>query len=110
MLHADPMMRRVSVIIDGVVEAGLHNYWISVHMHLLKIYSRKMAFVKLLDVYYSFSLLHIQPAFYLLLMGWCVSALCFMVEVLYSHVLSKTQYMYIYIYIYIIMGYLLHIF
>jgi hypothetical protein len=89
MFHADPLMRRVNKIIDRVVEAGLYNYWISLTMHMSKLYSRKIAIFHPLDGYYSFKLYHMQPAFYLLLMGWCISALCFMVELLYNRIFNK---------------------
>jgi hypothetical protein len=91
MFQGDPLMRRVSQIIDRVVEAGLYNQWISNHMHLLKLLSKKVAIVHRLDGYYSFNLNHMQPAFYLLLMGWFLSALCFMFELLYNRVLSKRK-------------------
>jgi hypothetical protein len=84
MFHGDPLMRRVTEIVDRVVEAGLYNYWISLTMNKFKLYSRKIAIVHPLDGYYSFHLYHMQPAFYLLLMGLCLSVLCFMVELLYN--------------------------
>ena len=89
MLHGDPLMGRVNKIIGRVVEAGLHKFWESLRMDLYKIYSRKIALVHPLDGYYSFNLYHMQPAFYLLLMGWCLSALSFTFEVLYNYLLSK---------------------
>jgi hypothetical protein len=89
MFHGDPLLRRVTEIIDRVVEAGIYNYWISLSMNILKLYSQKIAIVHPLDGYYSFNLYHTQPAFYLLLMGWCLSALCFIVEVLYNRIFSK---------------------
>jgi len=89
MFHGDPLMKRVNEIIDRVVEAGLYKYLISLSMEKIKLKSRKIAIVHPLDGYYSFNLTHMQPAFYLLLMGWCLSALCFMVELLYNHVLNK---------------------
>jgi hypothetical protein len=91
MIHGDPLLRRVSEIIDRVVEAGLYNHWISVHMNTFILRSQKIALVHPLDEYYSFSLYHMQTAFYLLLMGWCLSFLCFMVELLYSRLLSKRK-------------------
>ena len=39
----------------------------------MKLGSRKIALVHLLDGYYSFKLYHMQPAFYLLLIGWWLS-------------------------------------
>jgi hypothetical protein len=89
MLHGDPLLRLVTEIIDRVVEAGLYNYWISAYLHSLNIDSRKIAIVHPLDGYYSFNLYHMQPAFYLLLMGWFLGALCFMMELLFKRVLTK---------------------
>jgi hypothetical protein len=89
MLHGDPLMRQVTEIIDRVVEAGIYNYWVSLTFDNYKLFSRKIGIVHPLDGYYSFNLYHMQPAFYLLLMGWCLSALCFMVEMFYNHILSK---------------------
>jgi hypothetical protein len=91
MIHGDPLLRRVSEIIDRVVEAGLYNQWIALHMNTFKLQSQKIALVHPLDEYYSFNLYHMQTAFYLLLMGWCLSSLCFMVELLYSLLLSKRK-------------------
>jgi hypothetical protein len=91
MFHGDPLMRRVTEIIDRVVAAGLYNYWISVQMNWSKLLSRKIGIVQPLDGYYSFNLYHMQPAFYIVLMGWCLSALCFMVEVLYIRILKKSK-------------------
>ena len=92
MFHGDPLMRRVNEIIDRVVAAGLYNYWISLRMYCIKLLSRKIAIVHPLDGYYSFNLYHMQPAFYLLLMGWCLSALCFMVELLFNRLLRNRNY------------------
>jgi len=89
MFHGDPLMRRFNEIIDRVVEAGLHTIWDSLRMNWYKIYSRKIAIVHPLDEYYSFNLYHMQPAFYLLLIGWCLSAFCFMLEVMYNRTFNK---------------------
>jgi hypothetical protein len=89
MFYGDPLLRRINEIIEGVVEAGIYNYWISLNLEALKIFNRKIAIVQPLDGYYSFILYHVQPAFYLLLMGWCLSALYLIVELLYNRVLSK---------------------
>jgi hypothetical protein len=88
-IHGEPLMRRFNEIIDRVVEAGIYKFRISLLMNWYKIFSRKISLVHPLDAYYSFNLYHMQPAFYLLLIGWCLSALCFMVELLYNRVLSK---------------------
>jgi hypothetical protein len=89
MFHGDPLMSRVNYIIDRVVEGGLYNQWVSKSLHYGKLISRKIAIVLPLDEYYSFNLYHMQPAFLLLLMGWCLSVLSFIVELLYNRILSK---------------------
>jgi len=88
MWQADPLMKRVNEIIDRVFEAGLYNYWISREINSLILRSRKTAIGQPLDGYFSFNIYHMQPAFYLLLMGWCLSALCFMFELLYNRLLN----------------------
>jgi len=89
MLHGDPLLKRVTEIIDRVVEAGIYKYWFSLRIHRLKLRSQKIAIVQPHDGYYSFTLYHLQPAFYILLIGWCLSAVCFMMEELYNRVLRE---------------------
>jgi hypothetical protein len=91
MLQGDPLMRRVNEIIDRVVEAGLYNYWMSQFMGKHKLESKKIAIVQPLDGYNSFNLYHMQTAFYLLLMGCCMSVFCFVIEVFCNRVLSKRK-------------------
>jgi hypothetical protein len=88
MFHGDPLLRRVSEIIDRLIEAGIYSHWNSKRIEYLNLYSRKIGIVHPLDEYYSFNLYHMQPAFNLLFMGWCLSAFCFIAEVLYNRVLS----------------------
>jgi len=89
MLYREPLMRRVTEIFDRVVEAYIYKYWTSLVMHKLNPNARKRGIVDPLGGYYSFNLCHIQPAFYLLFMGWCLSTLSFMVELLYNRVLTR---------------------
>jgi hypothetical protein len=89
MFYEDPLLRRVSEIIDRVVEAGIYNHWVSLYLNICKILSRKIAIVHPFGEYFSFNYYHMQPAFYLLLMCWCLSALCFMVEIFSNYILSK---------------------
>ena len=86
MFHGDPLVRRVTDIIDRLVDACIYSHWDSKKIDLIKLIYSRIAIVHPLDGYYSFNLYHMQPAFYLLLMGWCLSAFCFMIEVLYSRV------------------------
>ena len=90
MFYGDPLRRLVTDIIVRVVEAGIYKYWVSISMNLRKIHSRKIAIVQPLDENYSFNLYHMQLAFYFLLMDWCLSVICFLIEVLYNR-LSGTR-------------------
>jgi hypothetical protein len=90
MIHGNPLMRRVTEIVNRVFEAGLYNYWISLNRNMHKILSRKIAIVHPLDGYYSFNLYHMQTVFFLLLIGWCLSAFCLIVELFYNCVLCKS--------------------
>jgi hypothetical protein len=91
MLYGDPLMKRVSEIIDALIEAGIYNFWVSYSLNMNKIVSRKQSIVHPLDRYFSFNLYNMQPAFYLLLFGSFLSAICFIVELLYNHVLRKIK-------------------
>jgi len=91
MLNGDPLLSRVSEIIDRLVEAGLYNTWISRFQHKSKIISHIQRTVHPLDGYYSFNLNHMRSAFFLLLIGWCLSSLCFIFELLNIRLLNKRK-------------------
>jgi hypothetical protein len=73
MFHEAWLMRRVNEIIDRVVAAGLYNYCMSLIMIHHIINSQKIAIIHPLNGYYIFKLYNMQPAFYRLLICWCLS-------------------------------------
>ena len=87
MFHGDLLMRRVTETIDRLVETGIYSQWNCKRFEYHKLHSKEIGVVQMLDEYYSFKLYHMQPPFYLLFMGWCLSAFCFIAEVLYNRVL-----------------------
>ena len=89
MFHGDRLLKRVNEIINSVVEAGLYKCWISISDNKFNLMYRKIAASHPLDGYYSFKLYNMQPAFYLLFLGLCLSVLCFIVELFYNCVLNK---------------------
>ena len=91
LFHGDPLMRRVTEIVDRVLESGLHIFWKSEILHGSKLNSRKIGIFQPFGEYFIFNLYHMQPAFYLLLMGLFLSAICFIFEFLYSRFLSKSK-------------------
>jgi hypothetical protein len=84
-------MWRVTEIIDRVFEAGLYNYLISLHIHWVKLRTRMIAIVHPLDGFSKLSLYHMQSPGFLLLLAWCLRAICFMFEVLCSGVFGKRK-------------------
>jgi hypothetical protein len=62
-IHGETLMRRVTEVIDRVVEADLYNYWISLSMYNHKLLPRKIYILHPVDGYYSFNLNQMQPDF-----------------------------------------------
>jgi hypothetical protein len=91
MYHGDPLLRRINEIIGLVVEADLYSSWLYLRIHQLKLSTQKIATVQQLDGYYNFTLYHMQPVFYLLLIGLRLSVIFLMVEVLYNCVLRRNK-------------------
>jgi hypothetical protein len=89
MFYGEPLLKRFNYIFGRVVEAGLYNYWISQFVDEYKILHQHIAIVNPLDEYYSFNLQHVQPAFYLLLMGLCLSVICFVIELFCCRLFNK---------------------
>jgi hypothetical protein len=89
MLYGEPLLKRINDILVRVVEAGIYNCWISRVVNRYKLLYKRIAIVNPLDEYYSFNLYHMQPAFYLLLMGLCLSVICLVIELLCYRLLKK---------------------
>jgi hypothetical protein len=82
----DPLLERIDEIIQRVVQAGLFRQWKKLHFDMIKIRSGTLHSFSLLDDYYSFTLEHMQPAFYLLLMGFCIGTLILLLELAHHSV------------------------
>ena len=83
----DPLLERINKIIQRVVEAGLFMQWKKRLFDQIKLRSGTLHSHSLLGNYNSFTLQHLQPAFYLLLMGCCISILIFLLELAHHRVL-----------------------
>jgi hypothetical protein len=91
MFYGEPLLKRVNDIFGRVVEAGIYNCWNSRIVNEFKIVYQYITIVNPLDEYYSFNLYHMQPAFYLLLMGLCLSVICFVIELFCYRLLNKRK-------------------
>jgi hypothetical protein len=91
MFYGEPLLKRINYIFGRVVEAGLYKLWWSEMVNQYKTEVQKIAIVNPLDEYYTFSLYHMQPALYLLLMGLCLSVFCFVIELFCYRLLNKRR-------------------
>jgi hypothetical protein len=89
MIYGEPLLKRVNEIFGRVVEAGIYKCWISRYVNHEKLLYQRIAIVNPLDEYCSFNLYHMQPAFYLLLMGLCLSVFCFVIELFCYRLFNK---------------------
>jgi hypothetical protein len=89
MFYGEPLLKRINDIFGRFLEAGLYRFWLSKLVDDYKILDKKIAIFNKLDEYYSFSLYHMQSAFYLLLMGLFLSIICFVIELFCSRLLNK---------------------
>jgi len=86
MLNGDPLLRRVTEIIDLVVEAELYNFWISLDQHLDKVVFQIIYIVNPLDEYYK--LQTVTHATCLLSPFNCLNALCFIFDLFYNRLVN----------------------
>jgi hypothetical protein len=91
MFYGEPLLKRINEIFGRVVEAGLYKIWLSELVNHYKIVDQKIDIVNPLDEYWSFNLYHLQPVFYLLLMGLGLSVFCFLIELFCYGLLNKKR-------------------
>jgi hypothetical protein len=91
MFYGEPLLKRINEIFVRVLEAGLYKFWLSELVNQYKMAFQNMAIVNPLDEYYSLNLYHMQPAFYLILIGLFVSFVCFVIELVCYLVLIKRR-------------------
>jgi hypothetical protein len=89
MYFDEPLLKRINEIFGRVVEAGLYKFWLSQFVNQYKIAVPNIAIVNRLDEYYSLNFYHIQPVFYLLLMGLCLSVLSFIIELFCYRLINR---------------------
>jgi hypothetical protein len=81
MMHVgDPLLDRINDIIQRVVEAGIFMQWKKSLFSEIKLRAGAIGIYSPLNNYYSFTMNHMQPAFYLLLMGFGTSTFIFILE------------------------------
>lgn len=71
-------------LIEVANEAGLVNYWWKETLITSKIRAGSVKRHTLQDDYFVFLLTHLQGAFYLLMLGHCISSVCFVAELIFN--------------------------
>jgi hypothetical protein len=74
------LLSRINDIIYHVVEAGILDEWVKMSNHIQMVKEKASLPGGLSDEYYKLSLEHLQSAFYLLLLGYCISFVIFVTE------------------------------
>ncbi|PNF30282.1 hypothetical protein B7P43_G18356, partial [Cryptotermes secundus] len=77
------LTENINRLIDTALEAGLPGFWWNNIFNKLRIKAQVEVRVKLLEDYNSLLLTHLQSAFYLLQLGYCLSFIIFLGELLY---------------------------
>jgi len=74
------LLDRINDIIFRVVESGVFGEWVKMTDHIQMVKEKASFPGGLSDEYYKLSLEHLQSAFYLLLIGYCLSFVIFVTE------------------------------
>ena len=74
------LLDRINDIVFRVVESGVFGEWVKMTDHIQMVKEKALFPGGLSDEYYKLSLEHLQSAFYLLLIGYCLSFVIFVTE------------------------------
>jgi hypothetical protein len=85
------LKENINLLIDIALEAGLYDFWWKNILDTLRIKSAVGVRITLIDDYMAILLIHLQGAFYLLQMGYCLSFLTFIGELLHHKLCTKIR-------------------
>jgi hypothetical protein len=89
-LKGNPLLEHINNVIDRIVEGGLFVQWKKLFFNSARVAGKTTSSHTLADSYLPISIIHMQSAFYLVLMGYAVSLLSFVIErAWYSHTLNR---------------------
>jgi hypothetical protein len=92
-LKGHPLLEHINDVIDHVVEAGLPMQWKRRVLETVKLSSNTSFTYTLADTYVNISATHLQSAFYMLLLGYVLALLSFILEVIWYNVMSERSYL-----------------
>ena len=83
-----PLLELIKDIIQHTVESGILTYILKRDLHKENILSLSDA-IEFDDTYTVFGIRHLQTAFYLLMIGYVLAFVCFMIEIMWHRYMSK---------------------
>jgi hypothetical protein len=92
-LKGHPLLEHINDVINHVVEAGLPMQWKKLMLETVKLSSKPSFTYTLADTYVNISATHLQSAFYMLLLGYVLALLSFILEVIWYNVMSERSYL-----------------
>jgi hypothetical protein len=85
-LRGNPLLEHINDVIDRIVEGGIFVQWKKLFFNSERVAKKTTSSHTLADTYLDISIIHVQSAFYFLLMGHAISLLSLVIErAWYSH-------------------------
>jgi hypothetical protein len=90
--RGSPLLHHFNRAITVAVQAGLVEHWLESELVASRIKAASIKKISPLDNYSVFVLTYLQSAFYLLVLGYCLASLVFVVELLCYSIFSHSKY------------------
>lgn len=90
-LKGNPLLEHINDVIDRVVEGGLFMQWKKLFFNQARVAKQTTSSYTLADTYLNISIIHMQSAFYLFLLGHAAALLSFVIEMVWYRHTSKRR-------------------
>jgi hypothetical protein len=90
-LKGNPLLEHINDVMDRIVEAGLFMQWKKMFFNYARVATKTASSYTLADTYLNITIKHMQSAFYLLLLGYGVALVSFVVEMIWYRHTSKRR-------------------
>jgi hypothetical protein len=88
-LKGNPLLEHINDAIDRVVESGIFMHWKNKRFEIAGIVTKETLSYTLANTYLKMSIIHMQSAFYLLILGYTLAFLSFFIEIVWHRLFSK---------------------
>ncbi|PNF33399.1 hypothetical protein B7P43_G04160 [Cryptotermes secundus] len=90
-LKGNPLLEHINDVIDRIVEGGLFKEWKKLFFNHARVAKKAPSSYTLADTYLNISLIHMQSAFYLFLLGHAAALFSFVIEMVWNSRASKQR-------------------